>query len=325
MKKPIVILKRIIKSIIKKSIKNNIKEVFQNSSRKRYSNFIEFDKLIKYSKAYIYKDKIHKSVNYDYYIVGSDQVWNTTFHTFSRFYLLEGINEKNKISYSSSFGTADLSSEYKPLFKNNLQHFKYISVREDSGKRIIDKLTKRNDVEVLIDPTMLLTAKEWDKVEKRPEQLNAFKNEKYILNYFLGNLSEARKKEIEKVAKEYDCHIINLLDKNDMFYTCGPSEFLYLEKHAFLICTDSFHSSVFALLYNRPFIVFEREDNFKNMSSRLDTLINKFNLKNRKYNNKCITIENLNHDYSESYKILEIERKKSKEFLIKALDIKESD
>ena len=85
-KKIIVMLKRKIKNIIKNSIKKNIKEILYNYSSKRYHNFVKFDELIKYSKTYIYKDKIHNSINYNYYVVGSDQVWNTHFHTFSRFY-----------------------------------------------------------------------------------------------------------------------------------------------------------------------------------------------------------------------------------------------
>ena len=106
---------------------------------------------------------------------------------------------------------------------------------------------------------MLLSADDWDKVVKKPEQL---KTNKYILNYFLGNLSETRKKEIERIAKDNGCEIINILDKDGEFYQTGPSEFLYLEKNASLICTDSFHSCVFAILYNRPFVVFDREDRF---------------------------------------------------------------
>ena len=165
---------------------------------------------------------------------------------------------------------------------------------------------------------MLLTPEEWDKVSNRPKQLDNIKEEKYILNYFLGELSDSRRKEIERVANENNCHIINILDKNDPFYTCGPSEFLYLEKHAFLICTDSFHSSVFAILYNRPFIIFDREQKgIVNMNSRIETLINKFQLKNRKYNGDNITKKNLEHDYSDSYIILEKERQKTKDYFSK--------
>ncbi len=159
--------------------------------------------------------------------------------------------------------------------------FKEISVREEAGKKIVEDLTGRKDVEVLVDPTMLLTAEEWDNVSNKPEQL---KTDKYILNYFLGELSEKRKNEIDRIAKENGCKIINMLDSNSPFYKTGPAEFLYLEKNAFLICTDSFHACVFSILYNRPFIVFEREDNNVSMNSRIDTLLNKFHLQDRRYN-----------------------------------------
>ena len=166
---------------------------------------------------------------------------------------------------------------------------------------------------------MLLTKNEWDKISIKPKQYN---NKKFIFNYFLGNLSDKRREEIERIAKKYDCEIVDIMDEKNPYYTCGPREFIWLEKNAFLICTDSFHSSVFAFLYNRPFIIFNREDSLENMSSRLNTLLEKFELKNRKYNNKEITKENLNHDYNEGYKILEKEREKSKEFLEKALEVK---
>ena len=117
-----------------------------------------------------------------------------------------------------------------------------MSVREDTGKKIIEDLTNRDDIEVLIDPTMLLTIERWENVMKKPEQ---YRGEKYILCYFLGNLSDEKKEAINAIAKEKKCKIINLLDKNDLYYSSGPSEFLWLEKNAELICTDSFHSSVF--------------------------------------------------------------------------------
>ena len=100
-----------------------------------------------------------------------------------------------------------------------------------------------------------------------------------------------------KIAKEKNCKVINLLDKNDPYYVSGPSEFLWLEKHADLICTDSYHSSVFAILYNRPFVVFDRDQvGADNMGSRIDTLLSKFELKNRKFNGINIIKENLEYD-----------------------------
>ena len=299
---------RMLKFILKKK---------RNSNRDRYKKFNEFNKNIKFSKRYI--TPFSKLDNeYDYFITGSDQVWNPTWGRLSDIELLEFTIPQKRISFAASFGISSLPEQYNEKLKNALKDYKAISVREYAGKKIIEDVVGRKDVQVLVDPTMLLTAEEWDKVAKKPEQL---KTDKYILNYFLGELSEKRKAEIDRIAKENDCEVINILDKNSPFYCTGPSEFLYLENHAFLVCTDSFHSSVFAILYNRPFIVFGREDNTVSMNSRIETLINKFNLKNREYNGKEITKENLNHDYTEAYKILKEERKKSMTFLMNALDV----
>ena len=306
-----------------RSLKYKIKSKLKYFIKPRYKSFIKFNNNICFSKYIVDNSKIldcGKMINdtYKYFIVGSDQVWNPTLKRFCEFELLPFSDNEKRISFAASFAINELPEEFKEKFRIELLKYKAISVREDRGKEIVEDLTGRKDVEVLIDPTMLLTAEEWDKVSKKPKML---KTDKYILNYFLGELSEERKKEIDRIAKENDCEVINILDVNSPFYKTGPSEFLYLEKNAFLICTDSFHSSVFAILYNRPFIVFTREDKTVSMNSRIETLINKFNLKNRNYEGK-ITKENLEHDFTEAYKILELEREKSKRFLEKALDIK---
>ena len=205
-----------------------------------------------------------------------------------------------------------------------MSEFKNVSLREETGKKIYYDITGKEDAIVCLDPTMLLKQQEWDKVSNRPKQLDNLKSSKYILNYFLGELSKERKDEINRIAKENNCEIINILDKNNPFYETGPSEFLYLEKNAFLICTDSFHSSVFAILYNTPFVVFDREDKVASMNSRIECLLSKFKLTDRYYKGK-ITDNLLKCDYTEAYKILEEERKKSDIFLRKALDIDEED
>ena len=307
----------------KKIIKNIIKILLPiKISFKRYVKFIKFNKYIKYSKYHIDKNHILKNLGekYDLFITGSDQVWNPTFGRMSDIDFLTFAPKEKRNSFSASFGINEVPKDMKEYYKKNLLGLNNISVREEAGKKIVENLTGRTDVEVLVDPTMLLTAEEWDKVSKKPKQL---KTDKYILNYFLGDLSESRKKEIDRIAKENGCEVINILDKNSPFYQTGPSEFLYLEKNAFLICTDSFHSCVFAILYDRPFIVFEREQkDLVSMNSRIDTLLSKFKLEDRRYKGK-IEKEDLLHNYDEAYKILEKEREKSNNFLKKALDIQD--
>lgn len=306
--------------IIKK-VRSKIESIIYKkkiSSRKKF--FLEFNKkYIKSTENYITANSIPKNLNelYDIFVTGSDQVWNPNFKRLTKLELLGFAEPKKRISFAASFAVNEISEEKKVLLREYLKDFKSISVREEKAKEIIEKNIKRTDVEVLVDPTMLLTPEEWDKVSKKPEQLNF---DKYILCYFLGELSEHRKKEIARVAKENNCKIINILDKKDLFYETGPSEFLYLEKNAFLICTDSFHSSVFAILYNRPFVVFDREDSSVKMKSRLDTLLQKFKLVDRWYKGE-IKKEQLKTDYTKAYEILEKEREKSMNFLKRALDI----
>lgn len=286
---------------------------------RRYNHFLKFTN--SYIKP-IYTSNI-KQFKDATFVVGSDQVWNITFEDFDNSYFLDFSKKNNNISYAASIGIDKIPTNKLELFVNGINNIQTISVREDRAKTIIKETTGREDVEVLIDPTMLLSAKEWELVSKKPKMLAC---KKYILLYFLGDLTIDKKNEISRIASENDCEIINLLDENSPFYLCGPSEFLYLEKNAFLICTDSFHSSVFAILFNRPFVVFDREQkDVKKMNSRIDTLLKKFELKNRKYNGKSITKENLENDYTKAYQILEIERKKSDIFLKKALNYKDSD
>ena len=312
-------------SILKSEICRNGVYRFTNSilTTKRVKKFLEFNKKYINFSSRIFS--FNRNTNYDLYVVGSDQVWNPYFGLGDLGLLSINIPDYKKIAFSASIGVNTIPTSFKEKFTNELKKFSFISVREDKAKDIIGELVDRDDVQVLVDPTMLLSAQEWDKIACRPSQLDNIKEEKFILNYFLGELSEKRKKEIERVAQENNCNIINILDKNDPFYSSGPSEFLYLEKHAFLICTDSFHSCVFAILYNRPFVVFDREqNNMEKMNSRIETLLSKFKLKNRMYNGNNITKHNLEHDYSEAYSILEKERIKSNLFIDKSLNQKKS-
>lgn len=317
---PITRIEKIKKNTRRKlsGVKKAIKGLIHQEEKRRYECFKSFNKKfvqiskdsITYCNARKMKDK------YDYFIVGSDQVWNPNFGRLSDIDLLTFSKREKNIAFSASFGISSISETNKEKCKKAFTNFKSISVREDAGKNIIEQLGINEQVEVIIDPTMMLNAKEWDKVILKPKQL---KTDNYILNYFLGNLSKERKQEIQRVAKENNCKIINILDIDSGFFSTGPSEFLYLIKNAFLVCTDSFHSCVFSILFNRPFLVFDREDNVVSMNSRIDTLLSKFLLEDRKYVEK-IKKEQLVVDYEKSYEILDKERTKAIEFLRKVIE-----
>lgn len=297
----------------KAKIKKIIKRFLNCKKLRRHINFMRFNKNIRFSKKKItvYNIPTDLSDNYDYFAVGSDQVWNPKFGRFNKIDLLTFADPKKRISFAASFGISELPKELHELAKRELSKFKAISVRENAGKQIVEKVVGRKDIQVLVDPTMMITTDEWDAVLKKPQKMT---NKKYILNYFLGEMSEDVKKTIKKFAEKHKCEIINMLDINNGYYECGPSEFLYLEKNAFLVCTDSFHSCVFAILYNVPFVVFDRVDRQVNMGSRIDTLLSKFKLESRKYNNELNDLL-LDCDYKEANEILEREREKVREFI----------
>lgn len=298
----------------KQILKNYIKKIlFLVSRNTRKSHFYHFSK--KHIKTKYYKNYSFVS-KYDYFVVGSDQVWNPHFASYNSNMFLKFSNKDKNISYAASFGVNDIPNEYLDEFKIGINNIKNISVRETQGKKIIEDLTGRQDVEVLLDPTMLLTDREWDKIIKKPKQ---YKEEKYILLYFLGNINENYKKEIYKFAKKNKLEIINILDKNSKYYNCGPSEFLFLERNAKLICTDSFHSSVFAIIFHKHFLVFEREDKEKNMNSRLTTLLEKFDLKENKYTEGEIKLQLFRTDFNLVEKKLEKERVKTDNFFKNSL------
>lgn len=101
-----------------------------------------------------------------------------------------------KISYATSFGVSQIEQRYHKIYKNFLDRLNYVSVRENSGKVIVDKLSI-NDAVVVCDPVILLDSDEW--LEEIPNK-NLF-NEPYIFAYFLGKSQEYRD-EVTKFAKE---------------------------------------------------------------------------------------------------------------------------
>lgn len=291
--------------------------------KSRLAKFKKFNENIKFAKEPIYREyDVQKgySDNFDYFVMGSDQIWNFTFDTiFSEKAFGSFAPKDKKISFSASFGVnyvPEKDTELYKMCKEKIEDIRAISVREEAGKDIIKELTGRTDVEILIDPTMMLTQEDWEKVMKKPENL---KTDKFIVKSFLGNSSDNSWKEICRIAKENDCEIIDISDKNSPYYDMGPAEFLYLEKNAFLVATDSFHACVFSILFSTPFIVFKRDDNkLESMHSRIETLFKTFKLENRIFSEK-ITGDILVTDYEEAHKILQKERERAKEFLKKSL------
>lgn len=298
----------LIKYFIKQILKTFLSLI--KKPPKRLKNFQIFN--IKYINTgeFIHIKNAHKIVDkYDYFICGSDQVWNPYFLRLSPIDLLTFSPKEKNIALSASFGVSRLENQHYEKCKNNFKNFKAISVREDQAQNILKDMGIY-DSQVLIDPTMMLTSNEWEKLESKP----SYVKKNYIVIYYLGNMSKEQKSLIENIANHYNLDIIYLCDENfSEYYASGPDEFLYLIHHANLVITDSFHACVFSILYKVPFYVFERVDDNVKMNSRIETLLSKFNLKNRLL--KDYSSYDLNINYDNVDIILEKERKKFNDFI----------
>lgn len=262
----------------------------------------------------IYKD--HRLLEYDCLVCGSDQIWNSDYPENDSANFGYFFPSMKVISYAASFGTDTIAEKKKKRYAKYLKRLEAISVREEKGKELAAQLTGRDDIYIHVDPTFLLTFEEWLPVEKRPER---YKGERYILKYFLGKKNSEINQRLEEFAKVHDLSIIDVISQDSPYYNIGPSEFLFLERNAELIVTDSFHSCVFAIINERPFIVAERqEEKLQSMGSRIDTLLNKFHLEQRKYTGGSLDeIAYSSIDYSNVNRILEFERNASVQYLKK--------
>lgn len=216
---------------------------------------------------------------YDMFVVGSDQVWNPLFWSRSNglddvcIYLLT-FTKKRKISYAASFGITDISDKSKNLIENELKKFTAISVRELSGKSILENMGLNS--EVVLDPTLLLSRDNWKKLESNLIPVH----EKFIMIYFLGEMEKSIKNMIIQYAKSNNLKIIDIMDEKSKYYVKGPELFIELIDKAEIVMTDSFHATVFSLIFHTKFAVFNRiHSNKSDMSSRIISLFNTLDLK----------------------------------------------
>lgn len=293
---------------------------YVNSKKYIHDDIREYS-IRKFSKKYVSEKKIKNieevSNEYDYFIAGSDQIWNP--HWINGYVeFLQFADKKKRISYSASFGVRDIPQEKRKDFSRYINGMEHISVREQAGAEIVQDLCGF-DVPVLVDPTLLITKDEWSSIAEKPWWLE---KAKYMMVFFLGGMSEQESMECKKIAESNDLKIINILDKDNLdYYTSSPEEFLYLIKNASIVLTDSFHATVFSIIMNTPFLNFSRKG--MEMNSRIDTLLNLFDMNERRViDGEPIRLELFNVDFSNVEECLKIEREKSKKFLFEALHIK---
>ena len=291
----------------KNEIKNKIQE--RNMSFKKFDEeFIKFEEELLHLTG---DDEEKWVLDYDAWVCGSDQIWNPNYPTTTRNAFLQFSEKERRISFSASIGlseTKDMPEEYKEW----IDGITYLSVRENEAANIVKELTNRN-ADVFLDPTMILSKNKW---EELADKSNFKAPNKYALTYFLGNKDKSYDKYIYNQICNNKNELVELLNGEDLnHFAMDPAQVVAAIKKANVIYTDSFHGTVFSILFHKQFVVFQRQEEGKSMNSRLKTLLKKFGLENRVYTGTNAEELNNEIDYSKVDCIIETEQKKVKQFL----------
>lgn len=257
----------------------------------------------------------------DAYITGSDQVWGSIVPAN---YLTFAPMNKIKISYAASFGKAKISKEHIKVVSPWIQNLTAVSVREQSGVAICEKMGIKA-VQVL-DPTFLINPFLY------PEGI--FDKKNYIFGYFLNtDLVQANTiAEICRNSCRFGEHFFctagvssgmdSVLRAKEKKYF-SPEDWIGAYKNANFIFTNTFHGTVFAMLFHKPFIVFLQSGNSAQQNDRIYSLLSAFKMESR----LCSSVEEVKNklnspiDWNKFETIKSEKVKEAKEFLIDALDI----
>ncbi len=207
----------------------------------------------------------------DVYFTGSDQVWNTLFPNGKdpAFYLSFVPEGSIRASYAASFATETVSPDCRDNVKEWLQNLDFISVRESSGLNILRELGINGGSQVL-DPVFLLSKEKWEAIE---DTFHA--NAPYILLYDFDNSEGVKTFAINK-AKLNGWKIYSILPckyADCVFEDCGPAMLPTLIHHASFIISNSFHATAFSLIYEKDFVVFNRNESINTRMQDLLSLI----------------------------------------------------
>lgn len=287
--------------------------------------FSQFDKRIDYTKEYKSIGELYANPPlFDVYVTGSDQLWNPTQPYCIEPFFLTFVKSGRKISYATSIGVSNIPESIKQKYISWLNSYDFISVREKEAKDILMGVNK--PIYKIIDPTFLLPKAEWENL--MDTSLEVMK-EKYIFCFTLSYLSDLHSY-LKKYSKQQSIKYVYVVHAfQDAPYTCkdknviglidvSPEQWLGLIHNANEIFTDSFHGTVFSLIFGKSF--YSYIPSFNKRGSRIENLLQLFNLKERIIyslndfikDQKCI-------DFNEVNTIIKKERTKATDFLNKAI------
>lgn len=270
--------------------KNNLKKERLFFKKRRNMKRFRTEYLIEKGQRKLFFTCQMKHLPYQYYLVGSDQIWNPDITCGLRkayFGDFENREKEKVIAYAASLGSASLSEEYDKEFSEKLKHVDSISVRESGAIPYIKRFCTR-EVAAVPDPVFLLNKRKWQEIEKLPEE------EGYIFLYVTES-NDKLLRYVKKLSKKCGLSIIKMGNGTEpeeegfsVDDTAGPSEFLgYIHKAGYII-TNSFHGIAFSIIYQKKFAAFQHSS----VGERITNVLKYYGLENRLYqDNKNVKID----------------------------------
>ncbi len=282
--------------------------------KKRFDEFV--NKHLKLSPECKTKEELIEIQNkYEAFVTGSDQVWCIKCLNQDKSYFLDFVKDSSKkFSYAASIGKADLSDEEKKEYESLINDYCGISVREKSAKSILSENCISKDINVNIDPTLLLNSEDWDCIRSRNVE-----TEPYILLYTVMGQYHVIE-QAKKLSKKTGMKIIYLNDtmrhkEDGIVYkkAVSPQDFVAYFAEASYVITNSFHGTAFSLLYKKRFKVEIEARGRRNIRS--EELLNRLKLANRMLTENGIEDIDESVDWGLVDSLLDEEREASTRYL----------
>ena len=250
----------------------------------------------------------------DAYLCGSDQIWGGNDAIY---YLQFGDSKIKRIAYAPSFGGLEPNKQVQEQIKKYLSNFTFISSRENKGVNLLRSLGYK-DTRLVPDPTLLLPASEY----KRIESENLKESDSYILLYLLGNEISLDVSTIFDFASQHGLKVKYVASQGryDDYSKIYPTieEWLELVDNASYVITNSFHGTVFSLIFNTPFIVIPISGVVSRMNNRVYDMLEKYGLRERIYKDSLTELF-LPIDFSNFNKVKENEEKEIQSIFVELL------
>ena len=268
------------------------------------------------------EDLRRASLNKDVYICGSDQIWNPYNVRYDGSWFFDFLPEDSiRVSYAASVGQDALSEKDENWIAEGLKHFKAIGIREDTGIHLASKLGY--PATQCLDPTLLLEPDEWLRICRCPEESIP---ERYIFYYPL-QANPVEQRLLSEIKHRYQLPVVSLCSaykKPDLvdiqIRAFGPEQFLYLLSRSDVVLTNSFHGTVFSLLFQKDLV------SFRNLSknSRMESLFRLLNVHDFQFDSlRGVCGQGVREAFDRfkaSYPRIAPEKEKSLRFLVNACE-----